>query len=187
MKHPINWILTSFLLYMIFMTYELKSMNDFFKKTSQDIHKMNIEIEEAFNHINSFYYLLNQIPLGSPLDSIEVTSKYGWRHNRKHKGIDLDGTYKDQIYVTADGVVKEAGWMYGYGKCVIVDHLNGYTTLYAHLRTILVEKDEIICKGHVLGTVGSTGFSTGTHLHYEVKYLEESEDPYPFIFFEEEI
>lgn len=160
-----------------------KSMGDL----NQRSHKTSIEIEEAFNNINSLYYLLNQIPLGSPLDSIEITSKYGWRNRRKHEGIDLNGTYKDKIYVTADGVVKKAGWMYGYGKCVVVDHLNGYTTMYAHLRTILVESGEKICKGHTLGIVGSTGFSTGTHLHYEVRHLEKPEDPYYFIFFDEEI
>lgn len=174
--HQLNfiWILIFFVVFL----FSIITIN-------KKITKLETEVEETYNHINSFYYMLNQIPLGSPLDSIEITSMYGWRWGRKHKGIDLNGTYKDSIFVTADGVVKKAGRLYGYGNCVIVDHLNGYTTLYAHLSKIYVKENQILKKNQVIGIVGSTGFSTGTHLHYEIEHLGDSKDPYYFIIFKE--
>ncbi len=170
--------------YFIFLTFLILYLGITLYKTDKKVDRLSIEIEETYNHINSFYYLINEIPLGSPLDSIEITSMYGWRWGRKHRGIDLNGTYRDSVHVTANGVVKECGWMYGYGKCVVVDHLNGYTTLYAHLRKICVKKNENVYKDQVIGIVGTTGFSTGTHLHYEIKHLGDSKDPYFYIKFD---
>jgi murein DD-endopeptidase MepM/ murein hydrolase activator NlpD len=170
--------------YFIILTFLMLYMGQLIYKYDKKIESLNLEIEETYNHINSFYYLLNQIPLGSPLDSIEITSMYGWRWGRKHAGIDLNGTYKDSIHVTANGVVKRAGWLRGYGNCVMVDHLNGYTTLYAHLRKIYVKENQTVYKNQVIGMVGTTGFSTETHLHYEVKHLGNSKNPYYYIIFD---
>ena len=65
-------------------------------------------------------------------------------------------------------------------------HLNGYTTVYAHLRRLFVGKDEILCKDQAIGTIGNTGFSTGSHLHYEIRHMDKHKDPYSFIFFDKE-
>jgi len=178
------------LLLILFTLGLIISFSIYHHKTEKYIKKLEEDIAETYQHINSFYYFLNGLPLGSPLDSLKITSKFGIRKNpnkkwRKHNGIDLSGSYKDSVYVTADGVVIKSGWFYGYGKCVIVEHSNGYTTLYAHLRKTLVKKDDIVCKGQVIGIVGNTGFSTGSHLHYEIRHLGEPQDPYHFIIFEE--
>jgi len=182
--HVNTILLTLFTIGFIILFYVYKH------ETDKQIKELKEDISETYGHINSFYYFLNGLPLGSPLDSLKITSKFGIRKMpnrkwRKHNGIDLRGNYKDSVHVTADGIIIKSGWFYGYGRCVIVEHSNGYTTLYAHLRKTLVKKDEVVCKGQVIGIVGNTGFSTGSHLHYEIRHLGEPEDPYHFIIFEE--
>jgi len=166
------------------MFYSFK--NDVYK----EIEILNKSIEETYSHVNSFYYFLDELPLGSPLDTLRITSKYGVRKTsnkrwRKHNGIDLGGNYKDSVHVTADGVVVKAGWFYGYGRCVVVEHYNNYTTLYAHLRKTLVKKGDTVCNKQIIGVVGNTGFSTGSHLHYEIRHLGKPKDPYYFIIFDQ--
>jgi murein DD-endopeptidase MepM/ murein hydrolase activator NlpD len=85
-----------------------------------------------------------------------------------HLGIDIDANTGDPIKAAADGVVSFAGVKPGYGHTVIVDHGNGYQTLYAHNQKNLVRPGDVVRAGHVLGTVGSSGRSTGSHLHFEV-------------------
>ena len=108
------------------------------------------------------------IPIGSPLDSTKVNSKYGWRWGRMHQGVDLRGRYRDTVFSTAAGIVVESGWSGGYGKRVKISHNNGYQTVYAHLSKIFVKKGEVVQDSTAIGKVGNTGFSTGCHLHYEI-------------------
>jgi murein DD-endopeptidase MepM/ murein hydrolase activator NlpD len=94
-----------------------------------------------------------------------INQYYGWRHT----GVDIDGDYTDPIYASADGVVEVAGWNSGgYGLQIVVNHENGMKTRYAHASKLFVSAGERVKKGQVMAMVGTTGRSTGTHLHYEV-------------------
>lgn len=90
------------------------------------------------------------------------------RGNRYHKGVDLVGVNKN-IYPVNNGTVVLAGWNGGYGNCVIIDHGNGYWSLYGHFKKLYVKKGQTVDKNVILGLEGSTGNSTGSHLHLEIR------------------
>jgi murein DD-endopeptidase MepM/ murein hydrolase activator NlpD len=92
--------------------------------------------------------------------------------HRFHDGIDIANIKSTDIVATADGVVKFSGIRGGYGKSVVIDHGNGFETSYSHANEILVSTGMKVTRGTVIARMGSTGLSTGNHLHYEVKNLE---------------
>jgi murein DD-endopeptidase MepM/ murein hydrolase activator NlpD len=99
-----------------------------------------------------------------------------------HPGIDLSGAYGTPIYATADGTVLRAGWNSGgYGNLVEIDHGRGITTRYGHMSAILVNEGEHVMRGQQIGRMGSTGRSTGNHLHYEVRIDGRAVNPIPFM------
>ncbi|HVW87661.1 MAG TPA: M23 family metallopeptidase, partial [Bryobacteraceae bacterium] len=98
-----------------------------------------------------------------------------------HTGIDISAPMGTPVKATADGIVMHASWNSGYGRCVIVDHGNGYYTLYGHLSRIDVIDGQEIRQGEVVGRVGTTGRSTGPHLHYEVRLRSTPINPYRFL------
>ncbi|MDN3604548.1 M23 family metallopeptidase [Belliella kenyensis] len=113
-----------------------------------------------------------------PLDETRVTSEFGFRRYRWHHGTDLKLTTGDPIYSTFDGIVRIKSYdRNGYGYYVVVRHKNGLETLYGHMSKILVEVGQEVKSGDVLGLGGSTGRSTGPHLHYEVRYQGLSINP----------
>lgn len=100
-----------------------------------------------------------------PTSGHVITQYYGW----KHTGVDIDGDYSSPIYAAADGVVEKAGWnTSGYGLMILIDHPNGYMTRYGHTSKMFVKVGDQVKKGQVIAMVGTTGRSTGTHLHFEV-------------------
>ena len=105
-----------------------------------------------------------------------MASGYGWRidpvyHSRRfHAGMDFTAPIGTDIYATANGTVQSAGWQQGYGNCVQINHGFGYVTLYGHMSAIKVRVGQSVKRGAVIGLVGSTGKSTGPHLHYEVHF-----------------
>ena len=116
-----------------------------------------------------------------------VTSNFGWRTHpilgteRFHSGIDFGADYGSLIYVSEQGRVIYADWYGGYGNAVIVDHGNGMTTLYAHCSDLYVKDGDIVAKGQPIASVGSTGFSTGPHLHFELRANGEPIDPAAYL------
>jgi len=107
-----------------------------------------------------------------------VTSPYGWRRNRMHKGTDIKVQVGDSIRSAWGGQVRIVGWdPRGYGYFVVVRHDNGLETVYGHLSRPLVDEYEHVPAGYVLGLGGNTGRSTGSHLHWEVRYLGEAMNP----------
>lgn len=118
-----------------------------------------------------------------------VTSPFGYRTHpisgkRKfHTGVDLGGSgiYGTPIVAADDGAVIFTGWNGGYGNCVIVDHGGGYTTLYAHASSLKAETGKTVKRGETIALVGSTGNSTGPHLHFEVRINGQYQNPLPYI------
>ena len=138
------------------------------------------DIEEFVNYYKSYTKHVEDkllfFPLGLPSDG-EQTSGFGYRRDplmpdslESHFGLDFRGNMGDSIRTTADGVVRLAGFNGGYGNCVIITHSNGYETLYGHMSKILVKEGDRVQSSDKIGLVGSTGRSTGPHVHYEVLY-----------------
>jgi murein DD-endopeptidase MepM/ murein hydrolase activator NlpD len=108
-------------------------------------------------------------------DSARITSGFGYRLSpfgtylaSYHYGQDFAGKPNSRIVATADGVVRQTGWAAGYGQAVLIDHGFGYSTLYGHLADIRVKKGDGVKRGQVIASMGTTGRSTGVHVHYEV-------------------
>lgn len=115
----------------------------------------------------------------------EVTSSYGIRKGRAHTGIDLDLHTGDPVRASFPGMVRIARYFQGYGRVVLIRHPNGLETLYAHLHRSGVEPGERVEAGERIGEGGSTGHSTGSHLHFEVRFKGMPLNPSHFISFEE--
>ncbi len=118
-----------------------------------------------------------------PTDSGEISSRYGYRYDPFgygsdfHPGIDIAGNYGDPVYASAAGDVEEAGWNGGYGRYIKISHGNGYETAYGHMSSIAVSSGDSVKKGDVIGYVGSSGYSTGPHLHFEVLASGQTVNP----------
>ncbi len=141
---------------------------------------------ELFDTTDRYLTLLQQLPLGRPI-STKITSKYGARRdpiNHKkafHSGIDFKGQSGDKVHATGTGIVKRSCYVRGFGNCIVLGHANGYDTLYAHLSKRLVKTGDRVTRGEIIGLVGNTGRSTGSHLHYEVHYHKKTLDPMKFL------
>ena len=126
------------------------------------------------------WYYANQVEGNASTPSIRpssarISSGFGYRRDpfgrptgRMHKGIDFAGKPDSPILATANGVVRHTGWVNGYGQAVLIDHGLGYSTLYAHATGIKVKEGDVVKRGQQIAFMGTTGKSTGTHLHYEV-------------------
>ncbi len=129
---------------------------------------------------------LNVLPAGWPING-RLMDGFGHRSDpfsgegAMHTGVDISAAMGTGVKATADGIVVHANWYNGYGRCVIVDHGNGYQTLYGHLSHIDVIEGEEIRQSEVVGRVGSSGRSTGPHLHYEVRVHFTPVNPYRFL------
>ncbi len=131
--------------------------------------------------------LIKSLPLSVPLDHFQLESRFGPRHdpfNRRlsfHTGIDLSAPYMSPVYATAAGVVTYAGYRSDYGKVVEIDHGNGIATVYGHLHRYIVAVGQTVAEHAQIGFLGSTGRSSGPHVHYEVLVNDEPQDPQKFI------
>lgn len=118
---------------------------------------------------------------------LAISSTFGWRRDplrggsRHHDGIDLPGPLGSNVFATGAGVVSFAGWASGYGNLVQIDHPGGLRTRYGHLSRILVSQGASVLHGERIGLMGSTGRSTGSHLHYEVRLAGAPVNPLGFI------
>ena len=160
----------------VFTPIELdKNINDKYKKLADGLERWN-----GLKRLNDV------LPLGKPVNS-RVTSEYGTRNDpftgkpKKHRGIDFAGKIGTELLAVAPGRVVSAGERVGYGTTVEIDHGLGFTTLYAHLSQILVSRGDWVRPGTVIGLAGSSGRSTGPHLHYEIRYKGAPFDPTKFI------
>jgi murein DD-endopeptidase MepM/ murein hydrolase activator NlpD len=109
-----------------------------------------------------------------------ITSGFGWRWGRMHEGIDIGAACGTTIHAAASGTVIYAGWMDGYGNITIIDHGGGLATAYGHQLSLYVGGGSV-SQGQAIGAVGSTGHSTGCHLHFEVRVNGTPVDPLNYL------
>lgn len=127
------------------------------------------------------------IPSQKPVDNVKFTSSFGVRSDpfrgtaAMHSGVDIPGSHGSAIYATADGIVGRAGWAGGYGNLVEIEHGKGIQTRYGHLSKVLVAPNTRVKRGQLIALMGSTGRSTGCHLHYEVRIDGRAVNPIPFM------
>lgn len=134
-----------------------------------------------------FYKNLKDLPIGYPYYGAR-SSDYGYRRNpfggysgEFHAGVDIKGPLGDAIYATGDGVVNRCDYYGGYGNAVVIDHKFGLQSLYGHMSRVNVVQGQQVKAGDLIGFLGSTGRSTGPHLHYEIRKNGEDIDPEPFL------
>ena len=127
------------------------------------------------------------IPSRMPVEGIALTSGFGMRSHpvlggrRAHRGIDLAGPTGTPIHAAADGIISRADWFSSYGLYVAIEHGGAIQTRYGHMSRLNVAKGQRVRKGDVIGFIGSTGRSTGPHLHYEVRIANEAVNPLPYL------
>lgn len=114
-----------------------------------------------------------------------VNSKYGWRDGKMHKGIDINLNKGDEVVAAFDGMIRIADVKGGYGNVVIIRHYNGLETVYAHLSKIKVKPGQFVFSGQLIGLGGSTGRSSGPHLHFEIRFKGHPINPSSIISFNE--
>ncbi len=152
-----------------------------------DLFNRQVDFEiSSYNEITKFLTVKNTIfnhtPSVRPARG-RISDVYGWRiHPIKkirhfHHGVDIANTFGTFIYATADGKVRETGYDKDYGRYILVDHGYGYTTYYAHLSKQFVERGDSVTKYMIIGQMGNSGCSTGTHLHYEVRFYGKTKNP----------
>ncbi|WP_395447230.1 M23 family metallopeptidase [Aminobacter sp. UC22_36] len=145
------------------------------------------ELDEALDTLDRLKKEARKLPLANPAAGRSISSTFGVRTDpligtpALHSGMDFRAPYGSPARATAAGVVTKAGWNGGYGRMVEIDHGGGFTTRYAHLSKVLVAPDQKVVAGDEVGEVGSSGRSTGPHLHYEVRRDGDAVDPLRFI------
>lgn len=156
----------------------------------QKENRLNIALAGLNQRLDKLYDLTalqNALPIGKPISRIRVTSPFGAREDpfqgvpARHEAVDLGGMTGEPIYTTAPGKVIRAGRWGWYGNMVEIDHGLGFRTRYAHMDKILVTKGDAVRTGDQIGTVGSTGRSSGSHLHYEIRVRGYAVDPMSFM------
>ena len=164
-----------------FVAARLRSDSSAFER---QLHRIGL----ARAHVDQLNRTLGNVPVRRPVTGeIDASSGFGMRIDpflkspAMHTGLDMRGEPGDPVRATANGTVTFAGWQGGYGKMVEIDHGNGVSTRYGHLSSIDTEVGKTVRTGQVIGKVGTTGRSTGPHLHYETRIDGEAVDPQRFL------
>lgn len=145
------------------------------------------DLDQALESLEAIKQFARSAPIAHPAPGHAVTSSFGPRRDpfigrpAHHSGIDFRAPTGAPVLAAGAGTVVGAGWNGGYGRMVEIDHGRGLTTRYAHMSRISVQEGDRIEKGAVIGRVGSTGRSTGPHLHFEVRRGGDAVDPRPFL------
>jgi murein DD-endopeptidase MepM/ murein hydrolase activator NlpD len=159
----------------------------FFDDEDKQLHPTLERLNNALVRMDQLERTLLTIPSAMPADINMMSSGYGYRRDpftgggAMHSGIDFKGPHGQPILSAARGTITHAGWKSGYGKTVEITHGNGLMTRYAHLSKIHVTTGQKVKQGLQVGAMGSTGRSTGTHLHFEVRLNGKAVNPRPFL------
>lgn len=139
-------------------------------------------ILNQMDRLNLYRIAAQKAPFAIPVkNAFRYTSGFGMRWGRMHSGTDFAAPHGTPIYATADGVVTHAEWLSGYGRLIKIQHEFGIETRYAHLSKLSVKKGQRVSRGDLIGAMGNTGRSTGTHLHYEVRVGGKAVNPMIYI------
>lgn len=158
---------------------------------SKQLYIQSKSFDEVVDLCKSHDEMLKCIPAIQPVsnkDLKKTASGYGvridpiYKTTKFHSGMDFSANAGTPVYATGDGTVVSAGWETGYGNCIEVNHGFGYRTRYAHLSAIGVKRGQKVVRGEVIGKVGTTGKSTGPHLHYEVVVKGQKVNPVNYYF-----
>ncbi|MDE5887726.1 MAG: M23 family metallopeptidase [Muribaculaceae bacterium] len=162
--------------------------------------RMNLMEKQIFSQVQSYEQLrermgkerekMSHIPSIMPINpsSFSLASGYGYRrdpisgHSKYHEGIDIAASTGTPVISTGDGIVELAERKAGAGNCIEINHDYNYKSTYSHLSEILVAPGQVIKRGQIIGKVGSSGVSTGPHLHYEVRFKGEAQNPVNYFF-----
>lgn len=152
------------------------------------------ELERRHDWLATLEFMLSEqagleasLPTLHPVEAPYESSSFGWRRHpvtgrhSMHEGLDFPAPRGTPIHAASGGVVVQARYVTGYGKLVEIDHGNGLTSRYAHASSILVKLGDVVAKGDMIARVGSTGRSTGPHLHFEVRMAGHPLDPRLFL------
>ena len=168
--------------------FGLKNNSELISKHSILVKKSDFaELKNKVKYMNFLESFLNSIPIAKPMKNYYISSKFGSRIDpftkqvKLHNGLDFVGPYKSFIYAPADGVVDIVGKRGGFGNSIEIDHGNDIKTEYAHLDSSLVKTGDIVKRGDKIAIQGSTGRSTGQHLHWEVRVRNKNIDPMKFV------
>ena len=155
-------------------------------RLTREIYYASISLDDTQEMATNKEEFSTVIPAIWPIDRTKlrsVSSLYGMRKHprygtwRKHEGVDLAAPKGTPVYATGNAVVKQARWRTGYGNLVELNHGFGYKTRYGHLSKMYVKEGDSVTRGQVIGEVGNTGVSEGSHLHYEVRFRDNTVNP----------
>lgn len=165
---------------------DIENYKKVYEQARREEESLKASLSSSLSNSSSSKYTGGQFCWPAP-SYTRISSPYGYRihpiYNTKkfHSGVDLAAPGGSNILAATDGKVIMAGWNGGYGNCVVVDHGGGLSTLYAHASKLLVSKGQTVSKGQVIAKVGTTGNSTGNHLHFEVLINGKTTDPMAYI------
>jgi murein DD-endopeptidase MepM/ murein hydrolase activator NlpD len=161
----------------------VKKISFTLKSSLDGITEVRLSLEELKKRVNYLQARLASMPTAWPVYG-RIMSSYGYRRSPwrgLHTGIDIDASYGTPVRATAAGIVAEAGWKIGYGRCIIIDHGFGFSTLYAHNSKLKAAIGQKISKGQIIAYIGISGYSTGPHCHYEVRKNGYAVNPVKFL------
>lgn len=164
----------------------VRKMNNFLKQLTGDIRLEEVRQQELLQTLRTNREVLATIPSVWPIEGF-ITSRFGSRpdpftgRNEHHKGLDISARMGTPIYAPGKGTVTFSGVENGYGNTIVLQHGGGITTRYAHMSRRAVNEGQTVQRGQILGYVGSTGRSSGPHLHYEVRLNGANVDPLRYI------
>ncbi len=157
------------------------------EEPSEDMERAN-RLLGHLDTLNLYRIAAEKAPFALPVkNTFRFTSGFGFRRDpktggrRMHKGVDFAGPLGTDLFATADGVVKKAGWQSGYGRVITIQHDFGIETRYAHLSKIRVKVGQRVSRGEHIGDMGASGRATGVHLHYEIRVGGEAVNPMTYI------
>lgn len=163
------------------------------KRTTQRLYSESLKLKDSFEEVLDVFEResdrLSRIPSINPIHLQEawISSGFGYRKDpisgkrRFHEGCDIVAPRRTSVIAPADGVVTFAGWRNGLGRTIEIEHGYGYITLYGHNDKLFVKKGDAVTRGDLIAHVGSSGRSTGPHLHYEVHHNGKLVNPYKYL------
>jgi murein DD-endopeptidase MepM/ murein hydrolase activator NlpD len=159
------------------------SLEEIYKKLSSlddSIEAQRDSLNQVRSQLEILYKWKYSVPSGYPVFG-NISSGFGFRRREFHTGIDIRAGVGTPVRATANGIVSYAGWKGGYGLTVIIRHNFGFSTLYAHLSRLSVGIGKRIERGDIIGYTGTTGYTTGPHLHYEVRVNDRPVNPKDYL------